>query len=67
MPTLFDGLEIFAFLRGWPAAYLLALTAGLLFVIRDWRGAVLVLSLQYLLVGLVFVDVLVPRLAFVKV
>jgi hypothetical protein len=66
-PTLFDWLERFAFLRGYPAAYLVLLTAVVVIMAWDWRPALLGLAGQYLFAGLLFVDVLDPRLAIIKV
>jgi hypothetical protein len=65
-PTIFDLLERFGFLRGAPAAYLVLVAAAVVVVIGDWRVSVLALALQYLLAGLLFVDVLDPRLAIIK-
>lgn len=65
-PTIFDWLERFAFLRGMPAVYLILLTAVIIVITWDWRPALLALITQYLVAGLLFVDVLDPRLAIVK-
>lgn len=65
-PTIFDWLEKFAFLRGYPAAIGVVLTAVILVLAWEWRVAILALALQYLLVGLLYVDVLDPRLAIIK-
>ena len=65
-PTIFDWIERLAWLRGLPAAYLVLLTAFLIVVVWDWRVTVLALAVQYLAAGLLFVDVLDPRLAVVK-
>ncbi|MFO7537569.1 MAG: hypothetical protein R6X32_05865 [Chloroflexota bacterium] len=67
MPTIFDLLNQFDFLRGLPAVYLVLLTAVILVVAWDWRLALLALAGQYLLAGLLFADVLDPRLMVVKV
>ncbi len=67
MPTIFDLLAQFDFLRGLSAVYLVLLTAVLVVVAWDWRLALLALASQYLLAGLLFVDVLDPRLMVVKV
>lgn len=67
LPNIIQFLEFFDFLRGNPAAYLVMLTAGLLLILRDWRWSLLFLAIQYLIVGLLFVDVLMPHLAFIKV
>jgi hypothetical protein len=67
LPNIIQFLEFFDFLRGNPAAYLVMLTAGLLLILRDWRWSLLFLAIQYLIVGLLFVEVLMPHLAFIKV
>jgi hypothetical protein len=67
LPNIIQFLEFFDFLRGSPAAYLVMLTAGLLLVLRDWRWSLLFLAIQYAIAGLLFVDVLLPHLAFMKV
>jgi hypothetical protein len=66
IPSIFDWLARFEFLRGWPAVYLVLLTAVIIVITWDWRGAVLALAGQYLVTGLLFVDVLDARLAMVK-
>ncbi len=67
IPTIFDSLEWFSFLRGEPTGYLLVLTAFLILVISDLRWSLFALLAQYLLVGLLLVDVLLPHLALLKV
>ena len=49
IPTIIEFLEFFDFLRGYPAAYLIMLTAALILIVRDWRWSLLFLILQYLL------------------
>jgi hypothetical protein len=66
-PTIFDWLERLDFLRGEPAAYLVLVAALIIVVIRDWRASILALAVQYLAGGLLFVDVLDPRLSIVKI
>ena len=66
-PTIFDWLERLAFLRGLPAAYLALLAALVIVVVWDWRVALMALALHYLAAGLLFVEVLDPRLTIVKV
>jgi hypothetical protein len=66
-PTIFDWLERFAFLRGYPAAVGVLVTAVIIVLAWEWRVAIIALAVQYLLVGLLYVDVLDPRLAVVKV
>jgi hypothetical protein len=65
-PTLFEWLERLDFLRGLPAAYLALAAAGVTAVIWDWRIAILALAVQYFSVGLLYADVLDPRLAMIK-
>jgi hypothetical protein len=67
VPTLYDGLQYFDFLRGWPAVYLILLTTGLLLALRDWRASLVVLTAQFLIVGLLYADVLAAHLAYMKV
>lgn len=66
-PTIFEFLERFAFLRGEPAAYLSLLVVALILIIADWRVSLLAFTALYLFVGFLFVDVLDPRLAIIKV
>lgn len=65
-PTIFDWLERLDGLRGFPAAYAVLVTAVLVIIIWDWRLALAVLAGQYFFAGLLFVDLLDPRLAVVK-
>jgi len=67
IPNILEFLQYFDFIRGIPAALTIAATAGVVFVIRDWRYSLLALAIQYLVAGFLFVDVLVPHLAFTKV
>jgi uncharacterized membrane protein len=67
MPDILQFLGFFDFLRGNPAAYLVMVTAALLLILRDWRWSLLSLAVQYLISGLLFADVLLPHLAFMKV
>ena len=64
--TIFDWLERVAFLRGEPAVWLVLLTAVLIVVAADLRLGLLALAGQYFAATLLFVDVLDPRLAIVK-
>lgn len=66
-PTIFDWLERFDFLRGYPAALGVLLTAVIIILAWEWRVAILALAVQYILLGLLYVDVLDPRLMVVKV
>ena len=65
-PTIFDWLERLEGWRGFTAAYAVLLTAVLVIIIWDWRFALLALAAQYFFAGLLFVDLLDPRLAIVK-
>lgn len=65
-PTIFDWLERLSFLRGMPAAYLILAAGALLTVFWDWRITIFALLVQYLASSLLYVEVLDPRLAIVK-
>lgn len=67
MPTIFELLTRFDFLRGLPAATGILVTAVIIVAVWDWRLNVLALAVQYLAAGLLFVDILDPRLAIIKV
>jgi len=67
IPNILEFLEFFDFLRGSLAAYIVLITAFTIFIVRDWRWSVLALAIQYLVVGLLFTDVIEPQLAFIKV
>jgi hypothetical protein len=67
IPTIFDWLTRFDFLRGLPAVYLVLLTAVFIIIVWDWRLALIALAGQYLVAGLLFADIFDPRLAMVKV
>lgn len=64
-PTIFDLLDRLAFLRGMPSVIILLGAAFIAVVAWDMRVAVPALLVQYLFAGLLFVDVLDPRLAVV--
>lgn len=64
--TIFDWLERLAFLRGDPAALLVVITAVIIVVATDARLALLALAGLYFAAALLFVDLLDPRLAVVK-
>lgn len=65
MPTIFDLLDRLAFLRGTPAVILILLAAFVAVTAWDYRLTVPAMLAHYLLAGLLFVDVLEPRLAFI--
>jgi len=67
IPTIFDWIARFEFLRGEPAVLILLLTSTLIALFWDWRLALFALIIQYLMAGLLFVDLLDPRLAIIKI
>lgn len=66
-PTIFDWLARFDFLRGYPAMIGVLLTAVIIILAWEWRVAILALAAQYVLIGLLYVDVLDARLMVGKV
>jgi hypothetical protein len=66
MPSIFEWIERLNFLRGMPAVFLVLIMALLITVAWDWRLTILALTGQYLLLGLLYIDVLDPRLAIIK-
>ncbi len=66
IPTIFDWLERLEPWRGFPAAYVVLGAAIVILVARDWRLTLFALLAQVLATSLLFVDVLDPRLAVVK-
>lgn len=67
LPTIFDWLNRLEPFRGQPTLLAIALTGLIILVFRDWRLMLLALLGHYLLAGLLFADVLLPHLAFIKV
>lgn len=67
LPNIFEWLDRAEFLRGYPSAYLVLVLAAIIVALWDWRVALFALAVQYLANGLLFVDVLDPRLAVVKI
>lgn len=67
IPTIYEFLAYLEPLRGRPAAILVLITASLILILWDWRWLLLALIVQYLVVGLLFADVILPHLAFMKV
>jgi len=65
--TIFDLLERLDFLRGTPAVLIVLVTATLIALFWDWRLALFALIVQYLVAGLLFADLLDPRLAIIKI
>jgi hypothetical protein len=66
LPTIFEWLDRLSSWRGMPAVYVVLLTAVLIIAAIDWRLSIFALMVQYLFVGLLFFDLLNPRLAVVK-
>lgn len=66
-PTIFDWLERFTFLRGEPATYLVIAAAAIVIIVWDWRISLLALAFHYLVGGLLFADILDPRLTVIKI
>lgn len=66
-PTIFDWLETFAPVRGYPAVYIVIACATLVVLFLDWRLSLMALAVQYFVGGLLFVDLLDPRLAIIKI
>lgn len=67
IPNILEFLGYLDFLRGSLSAYIILVTAAIIFIVRDWRWSLVALTIQYLIVGLLFSDVLDPQLAFMKV
>jgi hypothetical protein len=65
-PTIFDWLEYFSFLRGYPATWIILGTGILIVLFLDWRLSLFALIVQYLITSLLFFDLLNPQLAFIK-
>lgn len=65
IPTIFDLLDRLAFLRGMPSVIILLIAAFVAVVAWDMRLALLGVLFHYLFAGLLFVEVLDPRLAVV--
>jgi hypothetical protein len=66
MPTLADILAQLAAVPTTVALLGLAVTAGFLIIVADWRGSVLALIAQYLLAGLLLTRVIRPEIALIK-
>lgn len=65
-PTIFEWIDDMSFLRGQPAAYLAIAAASVIVIFWEWRLALLALTVNYLAATLLFIEVLDPRLAIVK-
>ncbi|MFZ0547299.1 MAG: hypothetical protein WAM60_17775 [Candidatus Promineifilaceae bacterium] len=66
MLTIEGLLGNLSFLQGTPAVLLAIITAVLILILRDWRGTLALLTVQYLLAGVLFASVLEPQMAGVK-
>jgi len=66
IPTIFDWLERFEPVRGYPAVFIVLVTATIVALFWDWRLALLAMIIQYLAATLLFTDLLDPRLAIIK-
>ena len=67
MPNILDFLEFLSFLQGTLGVIVVLLTAAIIFVVRDWRLSLFALAVQYLVIGLLFAELLLPHMAFMKV
>ena len=67
MPNILDFLEFLSFLQGTLGVMVVLLTAAIIFVVRDWRLSLFALAVQYLVIGLLFAELLLPHMAFMKV
>lgn len=65
IPTIFDLLDRLAFLRGTPSVVIALVAALAAVALWDMRLVLPALLIHYLAAGLLFVDILDPRLAFV--
>jgi hypothetical protein len=66
MPTLMDILARLAIVPTTAALLGLAVTAGLIVAVTDWRASVLALAVQYILSGLLLTHVIRPEIAAIK-
>ncbi|MCP5094529.1 MAG: hypothetical protein GY943_03125 [Chloroflexi bacterium] len=67
LPTIFEWIDRLNSWRGLPAVVIVLITAVLITAAFDWRLSLFALMVQYLFTGLLFVDLLDPRLAVVKI
>jgi hypothetical protein len=67
MPSLYEILDKLAFLAMTPVASGLALSAGLIVLLRDWRISLSALLAQYILTGLLLTRLIPPEIAMLKV
>jgi hypothetical protein len=67
MPNILDFLDFFSFLQGTLGTIVVLTTAATIFIVRDWRLSLISLAIQYLVVGLLFAEALLPHLAFMMV
>lgn len=67
LPNIFELLALVDGWRGYPAVGVVLATAVLIIIAWDWRLSIFALMIHYLFAGLLFVELLDPRLAAVKV
>jgi hypothetical protein len=67
MPSLYEILDKLAFLAMTPVAGGLAISAGLIVLLRDWRISLSALLAQYTLTGLLLTRLIPPEIAMLKV
>ena len=65
-PNIFDWLDRLEFLRGYPAAMLVLLTAVIIILSWDWHVSLSALAIQYFAIALLYADILPPQLAIIK-
>lgn len=66
LPNIFEWLVTFAFLRGYPAALLILVTAVIIILSWDWRVSLAALAVQYFAISLMYTEIVLPQLALVK-
>lgn len=67
MPTIFEWLERFSAWRGYPAVAVVLVTAVLVALVWDWRLSIFALMVHYLFTGLLYVELMPPHMAIVKI
>jgi len=67
MPTLPEILDKLPFLSATSAIVGLAVAAGLIVLVEDWRLSLAALLAQYTLVGILLTGLIFPRIALIKV
>lgn len=67
MPSLYEILDKLAFLAMSPIATALALSVGVIVLLRDWRVSLSALLAQYILAGLLLTRLIPPEIATLKI